>query len=123
MPLRSPAQSFCIQPHGNQEMNIQIASSSARRFDSPFHRLAFHCAVQPSSNSVPPHAPPMNAPPSGITRRRFMRDTAAGIALASIAPVFAADAPPARQFRLWAIGDPHVGTDIARKRESLADAI
>ena len=31
--------------------------------------------------------------------------------------------PQPREFRLWAIGDAHVGTDIARKRESLADAI
>ena len=27
------------------------------------------------------------------------------------------------QFRLWAMGDAHVGTDLRRKRESLADAI
>jgi hypothetical protein len=48
---------------------------------------------------------------------------AAVMALANLAPVLAADAPPARQFRLWAIGDAHVGTDIQRKRESLAEAI
>lgn len=42
--------------------------------------------------------------------------------MAGLAPPSAADAPP-RQFRLWAVGDAHVGTDIARKRESLADAI
>ncbi len=28
-----------------------------------------------------------------------------------------------RQFRLWACGDSHVGTDLRQKRESLADAI
>ena len=28
-----------------------------------------------------------------------------------------------RTLRLWAIGDAHVGTDMKRKRESLADAI
>ncbi|MDZ4849160.1 MAG: metallophosphoesterase [Pirellulaceae bacterium] len=58
-----------------------------------------------------------------ITRRRFAQGTTiTGVALANVAPALAADAPP-KQFRLWAIGDPHVGTDIARKRESLADAI
>ena len=40
---------------------------------------------------------------------------------AAIAPAFAAEAP--KQLRLWAIGDAHVGTDIKKKRESLADAI
>jgi hypothetical protein len=59
---------------------------------------------------------------SAITRRRFMRDTAAGVALAGLAPAHAADAAP-KQFRLLAIGDAHVGTDIERKRESLAEAI
>jgi len=59
--------------------------------------------------------------PSNITRRRFVRDATAGITLANLAPMPAADAP--KQFRLWAIGDAHVGTDIVRKRESLADAI
>ena len=28
-----------------------------------------------------------------------------------------------REFRLWAMGDSHVGTDLRHKRESLADAI
>jgi hypothetical protein len=37
--------------------------------------------------------------------------------------LFAAEASPAKPFRLWAIGDAHVGTDISRKRQSLADAI
>ena len=64
----------------------------------------------------------MDTPSPGITRRRFVRDSAAGVALADFAPAPAADAPP-KQFRLWAVGDAHVGTDIARKRESLADAI
>lgn len=60
--------------------------------------------------------------PSPITRRRFVRDAAAGVALTSIAPVLAAEAPP-KQFRIWAIGDPHVESDLKRGRESLADAI
>ncbi len=52
-----------------------------------------------------------------ITRRHFIH-TSAGLALAQVA---AAEAP--KVFRLWAIGDAHVGTDLRRKRESLADAI
>lgn len=60
--------------------------------------------------------------PTSITRRRFVRDSAAGIALANLAPALTADAAP-KQFRLWAIGDAHVGTDTKKKRESLADAI
>ena len=63
------------------------------------------------------------SPSSGITRRRFVRNTTAGIALAHVAPVVAAETPLPKQFRLWAIGDAHVGTDLLRKRESLADAI
>ncbi len=60
-----------------------------------------------------------------LTRRQFVRETAAGLVVASAAPSLlrAAETKPARQFRLWAIGDAHVGTDITRKRESLADAI
>jgi hypothetical protein len=49
------------------------------------------------------------------------RKTALLLLVAALsAPVTAA---PAKQFRLWTIGDAHVGTDIQRKRESLADAI
>lgn len=33
------------------------------------------------------------------------------------------EGPQPRQFRLWACGDSHVGTDLRFKRESLADAI
>jgi len=58
-----------------------------------------------------------------ITRRRFARDSVVGIATVGLTSLLAADAAPARQFRLWAIGDAHVGTDIRRKRESLAEAI
>lgn len=57
-----------------------------------------------------------------FTRRHFLRDTTVGIALAGNTSILAAETGP-RQFRLWAIGDAHVGTDIARKRESLAEAI
>ncbi|MBX7209018.1 MAG: metallophosphoesterase [Verrucomicrobiaceae bacterium] len=52
-----------------------------------------------------------------MKRRRFITTSAAAIAGAAKA------APVGRTFRLWAIGDPHVGTDIEHKRESLADAI
>src|SRR5436190_15109714 len=56
---------------------------------------------------------------SGTTRRGFM---AAASALPLARSILAENDAP-KQFRLWAVGDPHVGTDIARKRESLADAI
>mgnify|MGYP001570229090 CR=1 FL=1 len=65
----------------------------------------------------------MTIPPSTITRRRFLRHTAAAIALTRITPALAAAAPAERPFRLWAMGDAHVGTDLPRKRESLAEAI
>ena len=65
----------------------------------------------------------MAIPPSTIPRRRFLRDSIACSALASFGAALAAESPPARQFRLWAIGDAHVGTDLRRNRESLADAI
>jgi hypothetical protein len=58
-----------------------------------------------------------------ITRRRFVHAASAGVALAHLPSSPAANETPPKQFRLWAIGDPHVGTDIRRKRESLADAI
>ncbi len=51
-----------------------------------------------------------------------MRDAAVGVALTGIAPALSAEAPP-KQFRLWAIGDPHIETDLKHGRESLADAI
>ena len=40
---------------------------------------------------------------------------------AAVAPAWAEQEK--RQFRLWAMGDAHVGTDLKRKRESLAEAI
>ena len=56
-----------------------------------------------------------------MNRRRFAATTGA----ATLATVFAhsQEKPTPKQFHLWAIGDAHVGADIARKRESLADAI
>ena len=58
-----------------------------------------------------------------MTRRSFMRDATllAGAARLLSLPLTAADGP--RQFRLWVMGDAHVGTDLAHGRESLADAI
>lgn len=55
---------------------------------------------------------------SRITRRAFIAGAAAAGACAQLG---AGDG--ARTFRLWAMGDAHVGTDLKRKRESLADAI
>jgi hypothetical protein len=56
-----------------------------------------------------------------MKRRRF---TASLTAAALAEPLLTASATPqSSQFRLWAVGDPHIGTDIKRKRESLADAI
>jgi hypothetical protein len=54
-----------------------------------------------------------------------MRDATASFGLTNLAsvPLTASDCSAPRQLRLWAIGDAHVGTDILRKRESLADAI
>jgi hypothetical protein len=57
----------------------------------------------------------MRSPSSKMTRRRFVRDSAAGITLANVAPGLAADAPAAKQLRLWAIGD-------ARRHRSAAAA-
>ncbi|MDZ4288421.1 MAG: metallophosphoesterase, partial [Prosthecobacter sp.] len=56
---------------------------------------------------------------SDLTRRRFI-SAATG---AAAAWGHAAGAETPRTFKLWAIGDSHVGTDIKKKRESLADAI
>lgn len=60
----------------------------------------------------------MNAP--SLTRRQFARAASASLVTQRL---LAQDPKPARQLRLWAVGDPHVGTDIQHKRESLADAI
>ena len=54
-----------------------------------------------------------------LSRRQFIAVTAQAAALAGIP----AQAAPANTFRLWAIGDAHVGTDLKHGRESLADAI
>jgi hypothetical protein len=66
--------------------------------------------------------PSANPPP--ITRREFTRTAAGALTLGAISGSFPASAlTPPRQFRLWATSDAHVGTDIKRGRESLADAI
>ena len=62
-----------------------------------------------------------------INRRDFL-NTLGGLAIVSAAsPASKALAQEPgtgpRTFRLWAIGDAHVGTDLKHKRESLADAI
>lgn len=64
-----------------------------------------------------------------IDRRRFLGGTfkAAGVsALAGLSPAVFVRGDEGRTpnvFRLWAVGDPHVGTDLRRKRQSLAEAI
>lgn len=58
------------------------------------------------------------------TRRRFLRRTGAGLlglTLASRRGVASESKPGV--FRLWATSDCHVGTDLKKGRESLADAI
>jgi hypothetical protein len=56
-----------------------------------------------------------------MQRRRFVTTTGAATLTAAFGSAQESLSP--RQFRLWAMGDAHVGTDIERKRESLADAI
>lgn len=55
---------------------------------------------------------------AGITRRAFL----AGATVAGASVTLGAGEGP-QTFRLWAMGDAHVGTDLKHKRESLADAI
>jgi 3',5'-cyclic AMP phosphodiesterase CpdA len=65
----------------------------------------------------------MNHP---ISRRQFTQSAAAitaGLAT-GVPPSFAATKPDDKKvFRLWAISDAHVGTDLRHERESLAEAI
>ena len=58
------------------------------------------------------------------TRRSFLRQTGAALLGVTIAPPCAlAVGPGPAEFRLWATSDSHVGTDLKKGRESLADAI
>ena len=62
-----------------------------------------------------------------MNRRNFLKNLGS-LAFAGVTlPVAAASAQNGgnapRAFRLWAIGDAHVGTDLKRNRESLAEAI
>lgn len=56
---------------------------------------------------------------SPLNRREFVAAATAALAASSAA----AASKPKKVFRLWATGDSHVGTDLRRKRQSLADAI
>jgi len=56
---------------------------------------------------------------SHLTRREVLQATTASLVLGGAAS--AADEP--KQFNLWAFGDAHVGTDLKKNRESLADAL
>ncbi|MEO2009215.1 MAG: metallophosphoesterase [Pirellulaceae bacterium] len=64
-----------------------------------------------------------------LSRREFARRSGQAFAVGTLGgavafPAVAAGAKTARVFRLWAISDAHVGTDLRHhKRESLADAI
>lgn len=64
-------------------------------------------------------------PRRGMTRREFSRRSAQALALgvASHQVAFSEVADTPGQFRLWAMSDAHVGTDLKQGRESLADAI
>ncbi len=65
-----------------------------------------------------------NSNKSDLTRREFHQTVALGVAtgLATATRPATSDTSP-RQFRLWATSDAHVGTDLKRDRESLAEAI
>ncbi len=54
-----------------------------------------------------------------MKRRTFLKTTAA----AALAPRLAEAQAQPRELKLWACGDSHVGTDIKKGRESLADAL
>lgn len=62
--------------------------------------------------------------PSKASRRAFLKQSGLAMAALAVPPRgVAADNPSPKGFRLWASGDCHVGTDLKRGRESLADAI
>lgn len=58
------------------------------------------------------------------TRRKFLRQTSAALLGLTLAPPrgLATESKPG-EFRVWATSDSHVGTDLKKGRESLADAI
>lgn len=59
-----------------------------------------------------------------FTRRDFARTAAGALAFGALtSPRGAAEDPAPRQFRVWAMSDPHVGTDLKHGRKSLAEAI
>ena len=59
-----------------------------------------------------------------MRRRDFLKTTAVGgLTLTQLEQSSQAKDAPKRTFRVWAMGCSHVGTDIRKKRESLAEAI
>lgn len=62
---------------------------------------------------------------SALSRREFHRGILGTVGLSALSGAFSAFADPAvpRQFRVWAMSDAHVGTDLKQGRESLADAL
>jgi len=61
--------------------------------------------------------------PEQLTRREFGRLAALGAGACLAAEKAPAQTTSPRQFRLWAMSDAHVGTDLKQGRESLADAL
>jgi hypothetical protein len=59
------------------------------------------------------------------SRRTFLQSAAAATSALVVPRVYVLgdEGPQPKQFRLWACGDSHVGTDLKKNRESLADAI
>lgn len=56
-------------------------------------------------------------------RRSFVGAMATAAIATSGAPLLHAATPPRRTFKVWVFSDPHVGTDIRFRRESLGEAI
>src|SRR5688572_5534303 len=88
---------YCLGLSGVVELHSCLRSSSNPMPPTPLHRRALHKLA-------------------GST-------LAAGAITAALPHAAAALQKPPRQFRLWAMGDSHVGTDLRKKRESLAEAL
>jgi hypothetical protein len=80
----------------------------------------------PNGRVPPPAAdvPVKPRDPPAMNRRYFLK-TSVAAAVAGMEHVRAAPAggKQPRQFRLWATSDPHVGTDLRKGRESIADSL
>ena len=72
----------------------------------------------------------MSSAREDLSRRQLLTTGAISAASVAVSPlllpgiyVTGAEGRKPNQFRLWATGDSHVGTDLKRRRESLADAL